>query len=726
MNNDTVRTLSGSWRRHAAALISFLSVALTLAAPACNSSKDVASGLELEQQCKQNSDCARGLLCALGSCRAMCSSAADCMAGGACIATETIAVCQYPDEKNKPCNKESDCPSPLACASDYRCRNLCASNDDCNVLGIVNRVCAKDANGVEYCADPPEVSGGQIVAPPPPGAPDTGVMEPDIDATASGGDATTSDGGGRDSTVETGDDGGPTTGDAGPDAPADGPATCDEPCPYGTTCSAGQCVQCGSKGQPCCTAGAQCAANLSCAKSGVCDCGHPNEACCSGTSCNSSSVSCLVPDGGTHPICACGLAGTTCCPGEDGGAPTCGGTDNVCAGIKCSCLTKIVGGGYCYNCEGVTAGTYNATVGAQRTDGSLVSDFLPNYSFGPVTWPQGTGTLTDFAFSGASNYAATAIGCGVLGGDVWCYPVGGSVSNSVYLGAGLGPTTTTSTTVQVVTSVGVSPTLLTGISQIAGGTGSASFCALASGGAVWCWGANTGGMLGNGGTADTGYAKQVMANASTPFTGVAEVTVGVQSTCARKTDGTVWCWGSNASGELGTGSTTPANSVYPVQVSLLGTATGLIRRPIRTQCAIMQGGSVACWGSNGYGQAGASPTSVPAPPTAILLTTGGDAGGPALQGVVSVAPDYGGQTICANSTTSGLVCWGDAVQSPGGSRTASPYAVVVYDPGTSAPVVGIASALTADSNGDLLYLNPYGLIVGGAGATPYANQPSCN
>jgi hypothetical protein len=113
--------------------------------------------------------------------------------GGQCIFDATMhAVCQYPEAQL--CEKQSDCAPPLACASDYRCRNICSVDADCNVLGINGRVCAKDANGVLYCAVPPEVSGGAIVTLPPlnylpeeggPGLPDGAISSP-LDATAAG------------------------------------------------------------------------------------------------------------------------------------------------------------------------------------------------------------------------------------------------------------------------------------------------------------------------------------------------------------------------------------------------------------------------------------------------------------------------------------------------------------------------------------------------------------
>lgn len=83
--------------------------------------------------------------------------------------------CQSSAEQNRPCASPSDCPAPLACASDYRCRNLCVTGSDCNAVGVTNKVCAQDANGVDYCASPSEVTvslmGDQMLSTvPPPGA----------------------------------------------------------------------------------------------------------------------------------------------------------------------------------------------------------------------------------------------------------------------------------------------------------------------------------------------------------------------------------------------------------------------------------------------------------------------------------------------------------------------------------------------------------------------------
>jgi len=96
----------------------------------------------------------------------------------ACLPISMVGMMSEP--QNSPCDTQGDCRAPLACASDYRCRNLCMTDGDCNLLGITGKVCAKDANGVGYCADPSEVREGVIAACPPPGAPDAAVTEPPL------------------------------------------------------------------------------------------------------------------------------------------------------------------------------------------------------------------------------------------------------------------------------------------------------------------------------------------------------------------------------------------------------------------------------------------------------------------------------------------------------------------------------------------------------------------
>ena len=87
-----------------------------------------------------------------------------------------------------------------------------------------------------------------------------------------------------------------------------------------------------------------------------------------------------------------------------------------------------------------------------------------------------------------------------------------------------------------------------------------STCGVRSDGTLWCWGYNYYGQLGNGLTTDSASPVQV----TTLGASVAQVSAQLPHTCARKTDGTLWCWGYNGYGQLGDGTT--ANRTTPVQV----------------------------------------------------------------------------------------------------------------------------------------------------------------
>lgn len=148
-------------------------LAAMLAVQACGGESAAKSVTSLAQ-CRRNSDCNDPLVCALGACRPKCTTSADC-GGGSCITDGERAVCQPLAEKNKACSLQSECTAPLACATDYRCRNLCAYDGECNVYGIMGRVCAEDASGVRFCAEPLETRAGLLTAEPPSDAPSTPV-----------------------------------------------------------------------------------------------------------------------------------------------------------------------------------------------------------------------------------------------------------------------------------------------------------------------------------------------------------------------------------------------------------------------------------------------------------------------------------------------------------------------------------------------------------------------
>ena len=78
--------------------------------------------------------------------------------------------------------------------------------------------------------------------------------------------------------------------------------------------------------------------------------------------------------------------------------------------------------------------------------------------------------------------------------------------------------------------------------------------ALKDDGTVWTWGANDYGRLGQQ-SSDRSYpyAKQVVDGSGQILTNVVDITAGPFHILATKNDGSVWAWGNNASGELGSG-----------------------------------------------------------------------------------------------------------------------------------------------------------------------------
>lgn len=141
----------------------------------------------------------------------------------------------------------------------------------------------------------------------------------------------------------------------------------------------------------------------------------------------------------------------------------------------------------------------------------------------------------------------------------------------------------------------------TGIGPIpppGGGPGRHAHACAIAGGSVSCWGQSNRGAL------CTGFPDPELVPAAAPINAKAwaqQVAVGDEITCARLTDGTIQCCGDDAKGRLGTGVVglysaffTPAAAFkgHAVQVSISN----------RAVCALVQGGTVECWGSNAHGE----------------------------------------------------------------------------------------------------------------------------
>jgi alpha-tubulin suppressor-like RCC1 family protein len=186
-------------------------------------------------------------------------------------------------------------------------------------------------------------------------------------------------------------------------------------------------------------------------------------------------------------------------------------------------------------------------------------------------------------------------------------------------------------------------------------TGEWNTCAVRDNGNVYCWGRNGNGQIGNGqtGTAACGNSGHKCKDQPTATndlgSDVISLAFGHQHACGLLDTGVVKCWGRNNNGQLGT-SGGDKNTPQTVNLGSGRTATSIYAGGYFT-CAILDDASVKCWGANDQGQLGIGSfsTSTSTPTTISSLGTGRTA--------VSLATAY--NAVCALLDDGSVKCWGD-------------------------------------------------------------------
>jgi RHS repeat-associated protein len=192
-------------------------------------------------------------------------------------------------------------------------------------------------------------------------------------------------------------------------------------------------------------------------------------------------------------------------------------------------------------------------------------------------------------------------------------------------------------------------------------TGS-STCSILDNGSLKCWGDNFYGQLGLSDTTTRGTSPSQMGSTLYPVVfpsgrTVVDVSISISHACAVLDDGSVRCWGANGTGQLGSNSTTPTMAPGS-PINLQGKKAKAVGTGWGHSCVLLDDGSVKCWGWNIHGELGIGSTAA----------TYGD--GPfdemgSLPSVVLGAParaiSVGMHHTCALLDDATLKCWGSNV-----------------------------------------------------------------
>jgi alpha-tubulin suppressor-like RCC1 family protein len=240
------------------------------------------------------------------------------------------------------------------------------------------------------------------------------------------------------------------------------------------------------------------------------------------------------------------------------------GVKSIATGTQTVCAVTTAGGAKCWGVTNVS-GSASPSSSTSPVDVVGLTTGVENVSIG----------------AGYSCFLTTTNNVKCVGGNNWGQLGNGTVTSS-----------TTTTDVQNIDGIAQSLS-----------SGSQSSCIVTTSRTVKCWGYGGYGNLGHG--ASPTYS-------STPvdvsgLTSVAQVAVADNSVCALTTNGAVKCWGRNDTGQLGNGAA--GNSNVPVNVTGLSSGVRAIRAGQLHFCAILDTGSMKCWGRNSEGQLGTGATS---------------------------------------------------------------------------------------------------------------------
>jgi len=298
----------------------------------------------------------------------------------------------------------------------------------------------------------------------------------------------------------------------------------------------------------------------------------------------------LAISAGSAHTCALSAAGHVACWGENAhGELGSGSTEPTLEPLEVGGLSQVTQ---------VAAGASH-TCAVLATGGVQCWGLNEQYQLGAPTPTQALGPMAVPGLEGIRTIAAGATHtCAVTAnGEVHCW--GGNQHGE--LGVGAASVEPQPTPRQVLGLPG--PMMMAAAGRF-------HTCAVSPQGAVWCWGQNLFGALGDDTSIDRSLPVQPV---GLPSPAIA-LSAGAGGTCAVLSDGDVYCWGSNLNGQLGDGSR--IHRGRPVKVTGLERAGRMVSYGEEFSCATTQALRALCWGKNDEGQLGDgtdTPRELPAP-----------------------------------------------------------------------------------------------------------------
>jgi len=215
-------------------------------------------------------------------------------------------------------------------------------------------------------------------------------------------------------------------------------------------------------------------------------------------------------------------------------------------------------------------------------------------------------------------------------------------------------------------------------------------CAAQRDGAAWCWGEAATGQAGDGGRICPETSLRCTAgrlhrspHRVVGLTDVRQVYAAYGFACALKKDATLWCWGANDAGQLGSG--TGRSTSRPQRVRGL---TGVRQVALGTNrsCAVTREGAVVCWPRAGKGRRRHKPARVGGLPAVTTVATGTD-------------------HVCAITARGEVWCWGDNKHGQLGDGTREARARPVRAQGLTGAtaLLGLTASTCAATAKDTLY-----------------------